>query len=448
MDAHYFYRGTSVFEIRINTAANTNATFTLNYEELIVRRASRYTQVINLNPGQIVEDFQVTVRIIDDQELMITEGSNYLTKEAVSQREVLYRYSPTIEEQNDNNLGLARDLEVKFDVNHPTSGAGLVVVNNCYFAQFFSPSGIAQIAVDIVFVIDVSGSMSGTKIEQTKQALETIIDELRPSDRFTMVTFSSEVYVWSSNLLLATTENKQNGISFARNLIASGGTNFNGGLIQGINILRSNFVDTNIPLVVMLTDGQPSSGVTNEEEIRSNAKGLIQGTRISLNCLGFGFSLNFDLLKQLSFENNGIVRRIYEAEDAVQQLEGFFDEISSPILHTVRINYPENSYDEISNTEFPILFKGSEIVVAGKFTASVCENLETAAITITGTGTMGEVSFTGEVNTGEQSIIGGLEPSTERLAAYLTIQQLLNQRLVTGEYNVHIRMCYQFRYKT
>ena len=422
-----------MFQININTAANTNATFTLNYEELIVRRASRYKQVINLNPGQIVEDFQVNIRVIDDQELMITEGSNYLTKEVVSQREVFYRYSPSIEEQNDNNLGLARDLEVEFDVNHPASGAGLIVVNNCYFAQFFSPSGIEQIPVDIVFVIDVSGSMSGTKIDQTRQALETIIGELRPSDRFTMVTFSSDVYVWNSNLLLATTENKQDGISFARSLSANGGTNFNGGLIQGINILRSNFVDMNIPLLVMLTDGEPTAGVTNEAEIENNAKTLIHGTRISLNCLGFGFSLNFRLLERLSLDNNGIVRRIYEAEDAAQQLEGFFDEISSPILHTVRISYPENSYDEISNTEFPILFKGSEIVIAGKFSATVCANLETAAVTVTGTGTMGMVSFTGEVNTGERSLIGGLEPSTERLTAYLTIQQLLNQRLVTGE---------------
>ncbi len=341
----------------------------------------------------------------------------------------MYRYFPTVDEQNDNTFGLARDIEVKFDVNHPPSGPGLILVNDCYFTQFFSPSGLEQIPVDIVFVIDVSGSMSGTKIDQTRQALETIISELRPTDRFTMVTFSGEIKVWQSELLLASGSNKEIGTQFARSLIADGGTDFNGGLIQGINILLDNALTTSIPLIVMLTDGEPTSGVTNQEIIRENARRLIHGTRISLNCLGFGFSLNFVLLEQLSLENNGIVRRIYEGEDAVEQLEGFFDEISSPILHTVRINYPENSFEEISNKEFPILFKGSEIVVAGKFSAGICENPDSVVVTVTGTGTGGEVSFTGQVNT-DDSI--GLEPSTERLTAYLTIQQLLDQRLVTG----------------
>ncbi len=379
----------------------------------------------------MVEDIQTTVRIIDNQELAITEGSEFLTKETVSPREVLYRYSPTLDEQNDDSFGLARDLEVKFDVEHPPSGPGLILVNNCYFAQFFSPSGLQQIPVDIVFVIDVSGSMSGTKIDQTRQALETIITELRPTDRFTMVTFSSEIKVWRNELLLANNNNKGIGTQFARGLVAQGGTDFNGGLIQGINILLENALVTSIPLVLMLTDGEPSFGVINLEAIRDNARRLIQGTRISLNCLGFGLNLNFELLQKLALENNGITRRIYEAEDAVQQLEGFFDEISSPVLHTVRINYPENSFEEISNREFPILFSGSEIVVAGKFSAAVCENPDTVVVTVTGTGLSGEVSFTGQVSSGESA---GLEPSTERLTAYLRIQQLLDQRLVAGQW--------------
>lgn len=425
----FIYRGTNLFQISINTAANSNATFTLSYEQLLIRRASRYNQIINLNPGQIVEDIRTTIRVIDNQVLAITEGSDFLTKETISPREVLYSYSPTAAEQNDDTFGLARDIEVKFDVEHPTDGPGLILVNNCYFTQYFSPAGLEQIPVDIVFVIDVSGSMSGMKIEQTIQALVTIISELRPTDRFNMVTFSSEIKTWQNELLVANSANKELGTQFANGLIANGGTNFNGGLIQGINILLDNALATSIHLIVMLTDGEPTSGITDKEAIKNNARELIGGTRISLNCLAFGFSLNFLLLAQLSLENNGIVRQIYEDNDAAKQLEGFFDEISSPILHTVQINYPENSFDEISKRDFPILFKGSEIVVAGKFSAAVCANPNSVVVTVTGTGMSGEVSFTGQVNSAESA---GLEPSTERLAAYLTIQQLLDERLVTG----------------
>ena len=56
-------------------------------------------------------------------------------------------------------------------MNHPSQGAGLIVVNDCYFAQFFSPSGVSPIPVDIVFVIDVSGSMGGRKITQARDSL-------------------------------------------------------------------------------------------------------------------------------------------------------------------------------------------------------------------------------------------------------------------------------------
>ena len=70
------------------------------------------------------------------------------------------------------------------DVIHPMNTAGgFVVDRNCYFAQFFTPSGVAGVPVDLVFVIDESGSMDGTKIEQIQQALVTTINQLRSTDR-------------------------------------------------------------------------------------------------------------------------------------------------------------------------------------------------------------------------------------------------------------------------
>ena len=65
------YRGTNLFGIRINTAAESRTTFVLEYEELLLRRLSEYQQVINLNPGNLVEDFQVTVRVIDEQGIAV-----------------------------------------------------------------------------------------------------------------------------------------------------------------------------------------------------------------------------------------------------------------------------------------------------------------------------------------------------------------------------------------
>jgi uncharacterized protein YegL len=421
-------RGTDVFSVRINTAANSEATFVLQYEELIMRRRSKYQQVLNLNPGAVVDDLAVNVRVSELQNVINQVASQFVTTEKVSDSEVLFSYSPSVEQQQEDSVefGLARDMTVEYDVVHPVNTTGEFVVDrNCYFAQFFSPPGVASVPVDLVFVIDVSGSMRGTKIEQTRQALETIINQLRPTDRFTMVLFSTSVSYWQETLV-SVSEYRLQAIQFARELQADGSTNFNAGLLAGASIVKGSGRDDHVPLLVILTDGQPTVGVTSESAIVENAANALAGTSISLNCLGFGFDLNFNLLERLALQNNGIVRRIYEGEDAPQQLEGFFEEISSPVLRDIRILYDEQYVQSISTTEFPLLFDGGEIVVAGQL---LCDESDPVInVEVTGKGGDGPVTYVSEVSTSPTNTAGGYSPSTERLLAYLMIQQLLESR--------------------
>ena len=421
-----------MFQIRLNTAANSQSTFTLYYEELIVRSLSKYRQTINLNPGSKVEDFRVTVRVVEEQGITFTGASDYVGMTRQSDKQITYSYSPTVSDQIDQEFGLARDMFVEYDVNHPSSGAGLFIVNDCYFAQFFSPLVTEIVPVDIVFVIDVSGSMSGRKIEQTRQALETIINQLRVTDRFTMVIFNSSVSSWNDRLV-SVSEYRQQGISYARGLVARGGTNFAGGLASAIDILKSSDNPNYVQLLVMLTDGEPTVGVTDSDTIVETAITSLSGTRISLNCLGFGENLNFLLLQRLALSNNGVAKRIYEDSDAAQQLENFFEEVTSPILHTISVNYPDSAIETISNTEFPLLFNGSELVVAGKFATEACSNQETITVRVIATGASTvQTEFPSQVDVGTNTVIDGKSPLTERLVAYLTIQQLLDKKKVAG----------------
>ena len=427
----FLLRGTNLFAIRINTAALSEATFELQYEELIERELSKFQQTLNLNPGGMVEDFQVSVRAIDEQGVVFPKASDYVSVDRISGSEVMFSYAPSLEEQaEDTERGLARDMVVEYDVNHPAMGAGLFVVDDCYFAQFFSPSGVEPIPVDLVFVIDVSGSMGGRKIEQTREATQTIINQLRPQDRFTIVTFESEVGYWKRSLVSAE-EFRQQGAQFASELQAGGGTNFNDGLLAGAEILELYANPSYIQLLVILTDGQPTVGVTGTEEILDNAHEALSGTKISLSCLGFGLDLNFDLLVRLALSNNGIARRIYEDDDADEQLEGFFEEITSPILHSITVSYQGGLVEEITETSFPILFNGSEIVVAGRF--SSCEVPQIVTVQVTGSGASQQLTFESQVSTDAETLIAGQKPSIERLVAYLFIQQLLDRRTIAGE---------------
>ena len=400
----------------------------LQYEELIVRRNSKYQQTLNLNPGAVVDDLRAQIRVVDFQGVIDEAASLFVTSNRLSGNEVLFSYSPSAEQQQEDSIefGLARDLTVEYDVVHPSDGVGKFVVDsNCYFAQFFSPSGVDAVPVDLVFVIDVSGSMGGTKIEQTRQAMETIINQLRSTDRFTMLTFSNRVTYWRETLV-SVSEYRQLGVQFARGLRAGGGTNFNSGLLDGASVLKTHGRSDHVPLLVILTDGQPTVGVTSENAIVENAANVLSGIAISLNCLGFGFDLNFNLLERLAFQNNGIVRRIYEGEDAPQQLEGFFGEISSPILRNIQVEFDSQFVKSISDTEFTILFGGGEIVVAGQLLCD--ESKPVIGVEVIGAGFDGLVTYETQVSTNPSNSINGYLVSTERLGAYLLIQQLLQSR--------------------
>ena len=77
---------------------------------------------------------------------------------------------------------------------------------------------------NVVFVIDVSGSMSGTKIQQTREAMETILSQLREGDTFNIVTFESKIRTWqTSKMVPVTPDTIKSAQTFARKFFASGG---------------------------------------------------------------------------------------------------------------------------------------------------------------------------------------------------------------------------------
>ena len=417
--------------MRLNSAPCSEVTFVLKYEELMVRKLSRFKHTLNLNPGSIVEDFQSRVRVVDEQEVTSLDAPDYVDIERISDFEVVFSYSPSVYQQDDSKHGLARDMVVEYDVKHPAMGAGLFVVDDCYFAQFFSPSGVEPVPVDLVFVIDVSGSMGGRKIHQTKQALKTIINQLRLKDRFTMVTFESRIGIWKREPV-SVKHYYSEALQFAQNLRARGGTDFNEGLLTGAEIIKTFGDPDHVPLLVILTDGQPTNGVTSTEDILKNAKEALDGTRVSLNCLGFGNDLNYDLLERLALSNRGVPRRIYEGSDAASQLEGFFEEISVPILHDLVVKFPAGSVQTTSDTKLPILFDSNEFVVAGKFSCDGARpDDDVIAVQVTGMGSSAPITFDSTVDTRVDTIIAGLKPSPERLSAYLLIQQLLEKAKIT-----------------
>src|SRR3954467_6450948 len=122
-----------------------------------------------------------------------------------------------------------------------------------------SPPAVRPRAVprDVTFVIDVSGSMSGQKIEQARSAGKQLLQTLSPMDRFRLIDFSSDVRTFRDDFSTATRENLRAAERYLDQLDAQGSTNISGALDEA---LSSRVQPGRLPIVLFLTDGQPTVG--------------------------------------------------------------------------------------------------------------------------------------------------------------------------------------------
>nr|AAF69610.1 PRO1851 [Homo sapiens] len=292
---------------------------------------------------------------------------------------------------------------------------------------------------NVVFVIDKSGSMSGRKIQQTREALIKILDDLSPRDQFNLIVFSTEATQWRPSLVPASAENVNKARSFAAGIQALGGTNINDAMLMAVQLLDSSNQEERLPegsvsLIILLTDGDPTVGETNPRSIQNNVREAVSG-RYSLFCLGFGFDVSYAFLEKLALDNGGLARRIHEDSDSALQLQDFYQEVANPLLTAVTFEYPSNAVEEVTQNNFRLLFKGSEMVVAGKLqdrgpdvlTATVSGKLPTQNITFQ------TESSVAEQEAEFQSPKYIFHNFMERLWAYLTIQQLLEQTVSASD---------------
>ena len=91
-----------------------------------------------------------------------------------------------------NNTDYNDELNIEYDIVRPDGDGGDILIRNGYFVHFISPDDLAPIPKNIIFVIDKSGSMYGERIKKTKEAFETILNDLEDDDKFNIVYFSSK----------------------------------------------------------------------------------------------------------------------------------------------------------------------------------------------------------------------------------------------------------------
>uniref|UniRef100_A0A3B5QSN9 Inter-alpha-trypsin inhibitor heavy chain H3-like n=1 Tax=Xiphophorus maculatus TaxID=8083 RepID=A0A3B5QSN9_XIPMA len=420
------------FKTSVTVAAHKKVTFELTYEELLKRTHGKYELQIYARPMKPVEDFKADVHIHEKAGISFVDVKGGLSTKALANaitkthadKQAWVHFYPTVDQQKNcdscGEEGMNGDLVIAYDVNRD-NGFGDIKTSDGYFIHHFAPSSLPRIPKNVVFVIDRSGSMRGRKITQTRTALLRILNDLAEDDFFGLISFDREIIHFKRELVQATALNLEGARGFVRNIEDRGSTDINAAVLEGAHILNEHPREGSASILILLTDGDPTSGVTNFDTIQSNVKQAIAG-KFPLYCLGFGFDVKFEFLEKMSLQNNGVARRIYEDSDADLQLKGFYDEVATPLLTDITMIYVGGT--NLTKTNFSQYYNGSEIVVAGEI---IDNNVEIFTPQVVAISSKQKVTFSNTNGSVDSSVSDGL---LQRVWAYLTVKQLLEKELL------------------
>ena len=285
----------------------------------------------------------------------------------------------------------------------------------------------AAIPKDLVLVLDSSGSMGGQKIEQAKDALRFILENLNPDDRFAAIAFSDYSLALQTQLVPVSSVSVAQAKGWVSGIEAQGGTNIDEALSLAFSLFEAN---ERPRFLIFLTDGEPTVGEVNpvmiaEHAVASNA------TEARVFVFGVGNNVNTILLDQLAQENRGTTTYVLPGENLELSLSNFYRKIASPVLaDTVLTINGADSVDAVEAFDIhpivlPDIFRGTQLLVLGRYHGE-----GEALVTVSGNARCVATAYTAQQAFPASTLENTFLP---RLWAGRKISYLLNQIRLYGE---------------
>jgi Ca-activated chloride channel family protein len=300
-----------------------------------------------------------------------------------------------------------------------------------FFALLASPNPDAAkeriLAKDVTFVLDTSGSMGERgKLDQAKRALRFCLANLNASDRFEVIRFSTEAEALFDGLVEATAANRRRAEEFVDGFRPIGGTAIQDALRRALEPARSQGRSDRPYLVVFMTDGKPTIGSTNDDEIVTQARKATGERLVRIFCFGIGTDINTHLLDRLTEATRAASQYVLPDEDIEVKVSSFFSKVSQAVMADLRLKFSGGArVDNLAPAELPDLFQGDQLVVFGRY-----HGAGDTAVTLSGVVNGKPRSFTTEVR-----FPGGREGNEviARLWATRRVGYLLDQVRLNGE---------------
>jgi Ca-activated chloride channel family protein len=215
---------------------------------------------------------------------------------------------------------------------------------------------------EVIFIIDSSGSMMGSSMNQATNALIQAINRLKPTDRFNIIDFDSDFEVLFDTAIPAIDMNKRHGIRFSKYLAADGGTE----PLEAIKFaLSSRDKDSHKYLrqIIFLTDGQ----VGNEKELFRTVQQNIDDDRFFT--IGIGSAPNDYLMTKMAEYGKGAFTYIGDIDEVEIKMGELFSKLESPAMTDININFPIDINSDQALGSIADLYKGEAITAVYKLNA-------------------------------------------------------------------------------
>jgi Ca-activated chloride channel family protein len=215
------------------------------------------------------------------------------------------------------------------------------------------------IAKDVILVLDVSGSMRGEKIDQAKEALNYVLDDLHDEDRFNIIAFSTSTRSYARDLVPA--DERGEARDFVDRLQAAGSTDINRALLEALDM-----AGTRPAIIIFLTDGLPTVGEIDIDRIIDNV-GEAAPKNARIFPFGVGYDVNTALLDTVAENHRGASGYVRPEEAIDEKVSAFYAKVSTPLLADLEIDFGRVDVEDIYPYPLPDLFAGTQLVVVGRY---------------------------------------------------------------------------------
>jgi len=266
----------------------------------------------------------------------------------------------------DNDVPMDHDLELEWRPRSETAPTALVFAEEhdkkSHLLLMLVPPGDANAPAvvtprELIFVIDTSGSMHGTSIEQARQSLLLALDGLRPSDRFNVIQFNSVTHALFANSVVASPYQVQHARQYVRQLQANGGTEMRPALQKA---LRSDFDDSYLRQIIFITDGS----VGNEEALFQLIDNELGAAR--LFTVGIGSAPNGWFMSKAAEAGRGTYTFISALHEVNEKMQRLFRKLEQPQLTNIAIQWPQGAVVEAYPQTVPDLYSGEPVIIKAR----------------------------------------------------------------------------------